>query len=71
MGWRRQGAAVAGRQGPVLVVDLANPESPKIVATLPLKNSVVGPPVNLDIDPTGLGRAGGGFSRCREGRRQA
>jgi hypothetical protein len=37
----------------VLVVDLANPESPKIVATLPLKNSVVGPPVNLDIDPTG------------------
>ncbi len=37
----------------VLVVDLANPESPKIIATLPLKNSVVGPPVNLDIDPTG------------------
>ena len=25
---------------------------PKIVANLPLKNSVVGPPVNLDIDPT-------------------
>ena len=37
----------------VMIVDLANPESPKIVATLPLKNSVVGPPVNLDIDPTG------------------
>jgi DNA-binding beta-propeller fold protein YncE len=37
----------------VLIVDLANPESPKIVATLPLKNSIVGPPVNLDIDPTG------------------
>ncbi len=37
----------------VLIVDLANPENPKIVATLPLKNSVVGPPVNLDIDPTG------------------
>src|SRR5882724_7181615 len=37
----------------VLIVDLANPESPKIVATLPLKNSVIGPPVNLDIDPTG------------------
>jgi DNA-binding beta-propeller fold protein YncE len=37
----------------VLIVDLANPESPKIVATLPLKNSVVGPPVNVDIDPTG------------------
>jgi DNA-binding beta-propeller fold protein YncE len=37
----------------VLIVDLANPESPKIVATLPLENSVVGPPVNVDIDPTG------------------
>jgi len=37
----------------VLVVDLAKPESPRIVATLPLKNSVVGPPVNIDIDPTG------------------
>jgi DNA-binding beta-propeller fold protein YncE len=37
----------------VMIVDLANPETPKIVATLPLENSVVGPPVNLDIDPTG------------------
>jgi DNA-binding beta-propeller fold protein YncE len=37
----------------VLIVDLANPEDPKIVATLPLKNSIVGPPVNLDIDPSG------------------
>ncbi|MGB6535105.1 MAG: beta-propeller fold lactonase family protein [Xanthobacteraceae bacterium] len=36
----------------VLVVDLADPLNPKIVANLPLKNSVVGPPVNLDIDPT-------------------
>src|SRR5882757_490766 len=37
----------------VLIVDLANPEDPRITATLPLKNSIVGPPVNLDIDPTG------------------
>jgi hypothetical protein len=37
----------------VLIVDLANPESPEIVATLPLENSIVGPPVNLDIDPSG------------------
>jgi DNA-binding beta-propeller fold protein YncE len=36
----------------VLIVDLANPLSPKIIANLPLKNSVVGPPVNLAIDPT-------------------
>ncbi len=37
----------------VLIVDLADPENPKIIANLPLKNSIVGPPVNLDIDPTG------------------
>ena len=37
----------------VLIVDLANPENLKIIANLALKNSVVGPPVNLDIDPTG------------------
>lgn len=37
----------------VLIVDLANPLAPKIVANLQLKNSVVGPPVNLAIDPTG------------------
>src|SRR5258705_9785229 len=37
----------------VSIVDLANPENPKIVANLALKNSVSGPPMNLDIDPTG------------------
>ena len=37
----------------VLIVDLAIPESPKIVATLKLENSIVGPPVNLAISPNG------------------
>src|SRR3984885_3455323 len=41
----------------VLIVDVASPLDPKIVANLPLKNSVVGPPVNLAIDPTGSGGA--------------
>jgi DNA-binding beta-propeller fold protein YncE len=36
----------------VLIIDLADPLNPKIVASLPLKNSVVGPPVNVAIDPT-------------------
>jgi len=36
----------------VLIVDLADPENPKTIANLPLKNSVVGPPVNVAIDPT-------------------
>jgi DNA-binding beta-propeller fold protein YncE len=37
----------------ILIVDVANPLNPKIGSNLPLKNSVVGPPVNLAIDPTG------------------
>jgi DNA-binding beta-propeller fold protein YncE len=37
----------------VVIVDLANPEEPKIVASLPLKNSLIGPPVNVAIAPNG------------------
>jgi DNA-binding beta-propeller fold protein YncE len=37
----------------VLIVDLANPEAPKIAATLNLENSIVGPPTNLAISPDG------------------
>src|SRR5579871_543856 len=52
--WDDDGKAILASDGKdqVLIVDLANPESPKIVASLPLKNSIVGPPVNLAIDPT-------------------
>jgi len=53
--WDDDGKTVLAPPGKdkVLVVDLADPQSPKIVATLALENSIVGPPVNLDIDPTG------------------
>lgn len=37
----------------VLIVDLAKPEDPRIVASLPLENSIVGPPTNLAISPNG------------------
>ena len=37
----------------ILIVDVAKPEDPKIVATLPLENSIVGPPTNLAISPNG------------------
>ncbi len=37
----------------ILIVDLAKPEDPKIVASLPLENSIVGPPTNLAIAPNG------------------
>jgi DNA-binding beta-propeller fold protein YncE len=53
--WDDEGKLVISPSGRdnVLIVDLANPEDPKIVANLPLKNSIVGPPLNLAIDPTG------------------
>src|ERR1700730_17649870 len=53
--WDADGKPILAPDGKdsVLIVDLANPENPKTVASLPLKNSVVGPPVNVDIDPTG------------------
>jgi DNA-binding beta-propeller fold protein YncE len=52
--WDDNGKPVLSPAGKdaVLLIDVAEPENPKIVANIPLKNSVVGPPVNLDIDPT-------------------
>src|SRR4029078_3931797 len=52
--WDDQGKPVVSPAGKdsVVILDLANPESPKVVANLPLKNSVVGPPVTVAIDPT-------------------
>lgn len=37
----------------VLVVDIANPAKPRIRASLPLSNSLLGPPTNLQITPDG------------------
>ncbi len=53
--WDDQGKPVLAPPGKdaVLIIDFANPLKPKIIANLPLKNSVVGPPVNVDIDPSG------------------
>jgi DNA-binding beta-propeller fold protein YncE len=35
------------------VIDISRPEAPRIAATMPLINSVVGPPTNLAIHPSG------------------
>lgn len=53
--WDESGKPVLSASGKdqVLIVDLASPETPKIIAALPLKNSVVGPPVNVAVDPSG------------------
>jgi DNA-binding beta-propeller fold protein YncE len=37
----------------VLVMDVSNPAKPKIRASLPLMNSLLGPPTNLQITPDG------------------
>ncbi len=52
--WDDNGKPVLSLPGKdsVVILDLADPLAPKIVGNLPLKNSVVGPPVNLAIDPT-------------------
>ncbi|GAC1337516.1 MAG: hypothetical protein NVSMB26_24700 [Beijerinckiaceae bacterium] len=53
--WDDEGKPVMSPPGKdsVVIVDLAKPEEPKIVATLPLENTVVGPPVNMAISPNG------------------
>jgi DNA-binding beta-propeller fold protein YncE len=53
--WDNAGKPILSPPGKdsVLIVDLADPLAPKIVANLPLENSVVGPPVNLAITPDG------------------
>jgi DNA-binding beta-propeller fold protein YncE len=52
--WDDKGKAVLHPAGndTVVILDLADPENPKTIAKLPLKNSVIGPPTNVAIDPT-------------------
>ena len=51
--WDDNGKLVLSPPGKdtVCIVDIKNPLAPRIVATLPLTNSVFGPPVNLAITP--------------------
>jgi hypothetical protein len=51
--WDKTGKQVRRPPGKdsVTIVDISNPEAPKIVANLPLMNSVFGPPTNLAITP--------------------
>jgi DNA-binding beta-propeller fold protein YncE len=53
--WDDQGKPVLSAPGRdnVLILDLAEPEAPRVVANLPVKNSIVGPPVNVAIKPDG------------------
>src|SRR6516225_2380460 len=40
-------------QDTLSVIDISKPEAPRIAATIPLINSIVGPPTNLAIHPSG------------------
>ena len=53
MGRRRKGCVHGSRQNTVSIVDISKRESPRIIANLPLTNSVFGPPTNLAITPNG------------------
>ena len=52
----------------VLVVDIANPAKPKIRTSLPLTNSLLGPPTNLQITPDGkLGLVANSVNNVQDG----
>jgi hypothetical protein len=46
-------SAGPGGKDAVLVMDISNPAKPKTRASLPLTNSLLGPPTNLQITPNG------------------
>src|SRR5579872_2818070 len=52
----------------VLVMDISNPAKPKIRASLPLTNSLLGPPSNLQITPDGkLGLVANSVNNVQDG----
>ena len=57
-----------GGHDAVLVVDVTEPARPRVVHTLPLSNSVYGPPTNLAITPDGrLGLVASSMRTVRDG----
>ncbi len=53
--WGPEGVPISGAPGKdsVLVMDITDPLHPSVRASLPLENSVFGPPTNLQITPDG------------------
>src|SRR5215510_9437553 len=52
----------------VLVMDISDPAKPRIRASLPLMNSLLGPPTNLQITPDGkLGLVANSVNHVQEG----
>ena len=53
-GWDAAGTSMLREAGhdTVSIIDMSKPDALKIVATIPLMNSIVGPPTNLAISPS-------------------
>jgi DNA-binding beta-propeller fold protein YncE len=54
-GWDENAKAIFREPGKdtLSIIDISKPDAPQITATIPLMNSVVGPPTNLAIHPSG------------------
>lgn len=54
-GWDQNAKPILKEPGhdTLSLVDISKPEAPRVAATIPLINSVVGPPTNLAIHPSG------------------
>src|SRR5271155_2194522 len=54
-GWDENGKPIFKEPGhdTLSVIDISKPEAPRIAATIPLINSIQGPPTNLAIHPSG------------------
>ena len=54
-GWDENGKPVLREPGKdtLSIIDITKPDMPRLTATIPLTNSVVGPPTNLAIGPAG------------------
>src|SRR4029077_12253875 len=54
-GWDENGKPITREPGhdTMSVIDISKPEAPRITATIPLINSIAGPPTNLAVSPSG------------------
>ena len=55
VGWDENGKTIYREPGKdtLSIIDISKPDAPQITATIPLMNSVAGPPTNLAIHPSG------------------
>jgi DNA-binding beta-propeller fold protein YncE len=55
LGWDENGKQVTREPGhdTLSVIDISKPDMPQITATIPLMNSIAGPPTNLAVSPAG------------------